>query len=155
MDVHYAGNRHAVSHNSLFLAGPTPRDRNTPSWRPDALEILRRQGFGGVVYVPEPEAGPMGPRWPAYDAQCEWEQTMLDASSCIVFWIPREMATMPALTTNVEFGLYARSGKLSVGWPHNAAKNNYISFCCRKWGIVRSDTLEETLAAAQLLAGKK
>lgn len=38
---------------SIFLAGPTPRDKNTPSWRPQALEILRDMGFGGPVYVPE------------------------------------------------------------------------------------------------------
>ena len=25
---------------SLFLAGPTPRDADTPSWRPLALELL-------------------------------------------------------------------------------------------------------------------
>lgn len=29
---------------SIFLAGPTPRDDETPTWPPEALEILRGLG---------------------------------------------------------------------------------------------------------------
>ena len=32
---------------TVFLAGPTPRSQDTASWRPDALDALRRFGFAG------------------------------------------------------------------------------------------------------------
>ncbi len=38
---------------SLFLAGPTPRSPATPSWRPEALRLLRELGFRGYVFAPE------------------------------------------------------------------------------------------------------
>lgn len=54
---------------TIFLAGPTPRDLLTPSWRRDALLILEALGFAGDVYVPEartPSIGtpiPGGRKW--------------------------------------------------------------------------------------------
>src|SRR5262249_12690811 len=47
---------------SVFLAGPTPRDEHVASWRPQAVEELRRRwqtsGHGRlVVFVPELRAG--------------------------------------------------------------------------------------------------
>ena len=38
---------------SVFLVGPTPRDKETASWRPIALDILRDIEYDGVVFVPE------------------------------------------------------------------------------------------------------
>jgi hypothetical protein len=34
---------------SIFLVGPTPRDEETPTWRHEALDILRGRGFKGTV----------------------------------------------------------------------------------------------------------
>lgn len=42
---------------SIFLAGPTPRDQQTPSWRIEALTILDGLGFNGIVFVPESSNG--------------------------------------------------------------------------------------------------
>ena len=38
---------------SIFLAGPSMRDTNVGSWRKKALEILKKLGYDGVVFVPE------------------------------------------------------------------------------------------------------
>lgn len=108
--------------HSIFLAGPTPRDPSVASWRPEAIEILERLGYDGVVFVPESEDGAQ----PSYDDQVEWERKMLDSADVIAFWIPREMGTLPGLTTNVEFGLYVRSGKVILGAPPGALSITYL-----------------------------
>lgn len=48
-------NAQGFAPNSIFLAGPTPRSEHTPSWRPDALSVLKSLNFGGTVFVPEDE----------------------------------------------------------------------------------------------------
>jgi hypothetical protein len=151
MKVVYAGDPR-MGPNSIFLAGPTPRDENTLSWRPEALNLLEGLGFDGYVYVPEPKEGHMG-KWPTYDEQCEWEQVHLDFATCILFWVPRDMTNMPAMTTNVEFGLYAKTGRVVLGYPAWAARSNrYLAFCAKKWGIPYEGTLRETLIKAIMRA---
>jgi hypothetical protein len=137
---------------SIFLAGPTPRDDETPTWRPKALEILRGLGFGGTVYIPENESWSKHDR---YDDQIVWEWEALSVSSVIVFWVPRDLSPnskgqqkMPAFTTNVEFGLYARSGKCLIGSPDGAAKMTYLNALAREIGIPIHSSLEEILEAA-------
>lgn len=39
--------------HAIFLAGPTPRDKDTPSWRPEAIHILEQLKYDGIVFVPE------------------------------------------------------------------------------------------------------
>ena len=108
---------------SVFLAGPTPRDANVPSWRPEALQLLAAKGYDGVVFVPESRDGVR----PDYVAQMKWEQDSQNCSDLILFWIPRDMKTMPALTTNTEFGIWASldPARLFVGAPPQAAHVSY------------------------------
>lgn len=111
--------------NSIFLAGPTPRDEFTPSWRPEALRILKELGFTGTVFIPEARGG----GWANdYDTQVVWEWTALAASSAVVFWVPRELSHMPAFTTNVELGFIAalRGSRIAFGAPEDAPKNRYL-----------------------------
>jgi 8-oxo-dGTP pyrophosphatase MutT (NUDIX family) len=107
---------------SIFLAGPTPRDE-TPSWRPEAIAILKRLGFDGAVIVPEDRDG----TWRhSYDHQVTWERAMRGRADLIVFWIPRNMTTMPALTTNVEFGADLPLARVLYGRPDDAPRNRYL-----------------------------
>jgi hypothetical protein len=108
---------------SIFLAGPTPREAHVQSWRPEALRLLDEQGFDGTVFVPEDSDS--SPRFNYYD-QIEWELQALHSATIILFWVPREMKEMPALTTNVEFGLFARNGNIVLGCPPNAEKMKYL-----------------------------
>ena len=39
--------------NGVFLAGPTPRDDKTKSWRIEAIELFKKYGFGGTLFIPE------------------------------------------------------------------------------------------------------
>lgn len=125
--------------HSVFLAGPTPRDVDTPSWRPDAIKILEKYSYTGTVYVPEhkyplehlsPEAFDE-----AYLKQVEWEYSALNRAQYIVFWIPRKLTNMPAFTTNVEFGAYAHETNTLYGRPDNSEKNRYLDWYYKKVNI--------------------
>ena len=137
--------------SAIFLAGPTPRGSNAASWRPDALDILRASGFDGVVFVPEDEAGGMSG---TYEAQVEWEERCLKMSDCIVFWIPRELSTMPGFTTNIEWGVWHDSGRAVFGAPKDAPKMRYLRHYAEKYRVPHAETLEETLAAALEMVGE-
>lgn len=129
---------------ALFLAGPTPRDPAVPSWRPKALEYLERRGFDGVVFVPEDTSGVVRD----YIGQVEWERDGLRFADRIVFWIPRHTETLPGFTTNVEFGRWATSGKVLLGFPESAPKTRYLAWLAGEEGIPVAHSLEHTLDRA-------
>lgn len=115
---------------SIFLAGGTPRDANTPSWRPEAIRLLRDKGFTGSVFVPEQTDG----QWKNnYDDQVEWELKHLELATIIMFWVPRDLDRLPCFTTNVEFGIYLKSGKIVYGRPEYSHKNKYLDHVYLKY----------------------
>jgi hypothetical protein len=136
---------------SIFLAGPTPRSSDVKSWRPEALDYLRRTGFDGDVLVPERKdfKAQFG-----YCDQVEWELMGLERCSVVLFWVPRDMVTMPALTTNVEFGMYIKSNKIVYGRPQTAANIRYLDVLYQKWQGIPCKTLEQTLDVADKLTNK-
>lgn len=108
---------------TLFLAGPTDRGNRPTAWRQEALQILKDLDFDGHVFIPEAEGG----RWNGNkDAQFEWEDEALRRADAIVFWMPRDLQTLPGFTTNIEFGLYARSRKIVWAAPEGALKVDWI-----------------------------
>lgn len=115
---------HDNSQPSIFLAGPTPRSKEIPSWRKDAINILEQLNFNGIVYVPECEFTRPGFD---YTTQIEWEWEAMEAADIIVFWIPRS-EELPGFTTNVEFGYWLAKNKYKVyyGRPADSIKNKYL-----------------------------
>jgi len=111
---------------SIFLAGPTPRSNDVQGWRQGALEILSTAGYAGHVFVPQDENwGWCGD----YKRQVEWEWEALGRSTRVLFWVPRNLTTMPAFTTNVEFGFMAAAcpDRVVLGFPEGAAKVRYLA----------------------------
>lgn len=108
---------------AVFLAGPTPREKDVSSWRPYALRILEDSGFDGHVFVPEARDGVR----PDYVNQMQWELDAMNSSDVVLFWIPRDMKTMPALTTNNEFGIWSTldAGRVFLGAPEGAPHTSY------------------------------
>ena len=94
------------------------------------MNILNELDFKGQVLVPEAASG--NP-FPDYMNQVEWERHGLENCSLIIFWVPRNMETMPALTTNVEFGLYVTSGRALYGRPDNAQHCRYLDWLYHKY----------------------
>ena len=122
---------------SVFLAGPTPRSEDVPSWRPEAIDLFEESINGITVFVPEPNweknitFADLNLKYA--DQIIEWEHKAIAMSDVILMWVPREMKTMPAFTTNVEFGLYVREGRLFYGRPDGAPKTRYLDYCYEKF----------------------
>lgn len=130
-----------VGSGSIFLAGPSPRQDGGFNWRPDAIELLEKQGFNGSVFIPLPRDG----NWPRdYDKQVDWELKYLNYSTVIIFWIPRDVY-LPGFTTNVEFGMFLKTGKIVLGYPENAEKMKYLDYVARLNNIPISNDLEGTI----------
>ncbi len=148
MQVVYTGQAAPESFTrSIFLAGPSPREGGLASWRTEALEILERLGYDGVVFNPEFAGGKEAAY--GYDNQVEWEWDSLHASDVVVFWVPREMDKFPAFTTNVEFGFYVPQADTVYGRPDGAPKTRYLDWLYEKTtNGVALNSLEETLKGA-------
>lgn len=137
---------------SIFLAGPSPRKSTDPNWRLDAIGVLESLKYDGVIYAPIWRDGPPDESGNPfnYDGQVEWETKYLNACDLIVFWVPRDMITLPALTTNVEFGTWLTSGKVLLGFPDNAEHMRYLSHVGKEEGVQPFDTLDSLLYEATL-----
>ena len=125
MIINYSDQKVIKNEKSIFLAGPTPRDINVQTWRTEAIRILEELGFDGVVYVPERN---FDDRTFDYDDQYWWEREALHNAKAILIWIPRDLKTMPAFTTNVEYGKWSAINidKVVYGRPDGSQKNKYI-----------------------------
>lgn len=135
---------------SLFLVGPTPRQKTGgESWRPAMVAKLKAAGYDGVVYVPEPEDG----NWSAnYVDQLDWEQRHLFGCDLVLAWVPRDLATMPGFTTNVEFGQVLASGRLLYGRPEGAPKCRALDeYWRRQTGLPPLTTMDQMAALAASL----
>lgn len=133
---------------SIFLAGPTLRIPGR-SWRQDACELMSEHDVD--VFVPEPpDHSPFVglEEGPGYGDQVEWEHRGLEIADTIVFWVPRDLIRLPGFTTNVEFGMWCRSGKVILGHPPGAPKMRYLDHLAVKYAIPMFHTLKETIQRA-------
>lgn len=125
---------------SIFLAGPTPRSADVESWRPSVINLLEQKGFNGNVFAPENRV--LGSPYD-FDTQIPWEVNGLNKASLIVFWIPRDLVSMPAFTTNIEYGEWMHSNKIVVGFPENSPNNRYIKKRCEMNGTPLFHNIDE------------
>lgn len=136
---------------SVFLAGPTPRlGGPVPSWRPDAIDAIHTTWTGGPLTVLTPESRG-GIRAAHYDDQVDWETDARAGASVILFWIPRDMESMPGMTTNVEFGLDVGTGRVVLGCPPGCAnpeRNRYLIYVARRHSAPVCETLDDTVRTA-------
>jgi calcineurin-like phosphoesterase family protein len=139
MQVFYNNEELDNNRNTIFLAGPTSRTDTTNSWRKDAIRLLEENGFTGNIVAPETRDSKVTD----YDAtnQITWERKCLTRANIILFWIPRS-ESLPAFTTNIEFGEWYNSGKVFLGFPDDAIKMNYIKFLSDNYSLSFHNTLE-------------
>ncbi|MDR1026736.1 MAG: nucleoside 2-deoxyribosyltransferase domain-containing protein [Lactobacillus sp.] len=135
---------------SIFIAGPIMAmdGSRQDKWQRQALKMLDDMGYEGHIYVPE-----LTPEYTTNNI--DWEVEHLTKAKCIMFWIPRDLKTLPAFTSNIEFGEWMNSGKVVLGFPPEAENMFYISYRAQKLGIPTFHTLEETLHAAINMSLKK
>lgn len=142
--LYYTNGKRDSKSFSVFLAGPTPRNNNVQSWRPDMILELRKAGFTGDILLPEYKSEES--KRLVYDKQIKWEVDNLNGSNAILFWIPRDMSTLPGLTTNIEFGEFMKSEKVVLGFPENAEHIHYISVRAKWLDIPTYNTMSEVAA---------
>lgn len=139
---------------AVFLAGPSPRSPQVDSWRPEAVDQLRRQwAVEGtlVVFIPEPRDA----EWPPdYIDQVGWEEECLHLADEILFWVPRDLDLLPAFTTNVEFGFWCDSGKVVFGAPPEAPKNRYLLHHAERCKVPTATALADTVRLALARIGE-
>ncbi len=141
---------------SVFLAGPSPRGYGIgfpPDWRDDAFQYFENDylfnAVGGQVFIPRPTSGNSS----NYDGQIEWELHHLAMANCIMFWVPRQAPDMLGLTTNIEFGLTVKNGRIVYGRPDGALQTRYLDHLYKKFkNREPHTTLEETANAAITMA---
>lgn len=126
---------------SIFLAGPTPRDCSSASWRPEVIQKLRDLKYEGDIFIPEKRGDYLSYE---YGSHTEWEVKHLNKATVILFWIPRNLETMPAFTTNIEFGEFMHSGKIVLGYPEWADKMRYLKIRADMHSIPVYHTIEDT-----------
>ena len=136
---------------AIFLAGPSPKkpEEAWRSWRPNALKELEASGFDGVVFVPEF----LDPTRPGnesykYDDMVKWEHNGIEMSDCVLFWVPRDLKTMPGLTTNIEFGWQLQTGKVIFGAPTKAPRMSYSRYMCKRYRVPSFRSLRATVRNA-------
>lgn len=136
---------------SLFLAGPCPRGSREDSawegqWHGQAVKMLedicRQKGIPSdlTVCIPLPYASD------DFLEGVRWEENYLEAASHILFWVPRDLDKLPGFTTNVEFGEWMKSGKVTLAYPPDAPKMRYLQAKADTFGIPTFSTLEDALA---------
>lgn len=148
MKIIWAQEEPVVQGRSIFLAGPTLR---TPgiSWRREACRLMEDRDC--TVFIPEPRdfgacfSALEGFSVEMYDRQVDWEQRCLEMADRIIIWVPRDLDLLPGFTTNIEFGMWARSGKAVIGWPSGAPKMRYYDYMARKHGIPCYSSLDEVI----------
>lgn len=150
MNTHYSDQPLEFEGASIFLAGPTPRSDAVRSWRPEAVKILGDLGFAGTVLIPE------RPNWKAgfdYQDQVEWEFAGLERADALLFWVPRDLESLPGFTTNVEFGRYVASGRMVYGRPARRPHNRYLDWLYVKCtGLSPHETLLDAARDAVRIA---
>lgn len=133
---------------SLFLAGGSIREgQEGMSWRKEALRILDDVGYKGVVYLPENREGRLEEH-----QDTNWEQNCLDTSDVILMWLPAN-DTLPCYGSRVEYGRYATTGRLVLGYPEDAQGLSYIHHDSQKLHIPLSHSLTHTIQDAMDLLG--
>lgn len=82
---------------------------------------------------------------PRADSIPSWRPDARERASAILFWIPRDLNTLPGFTTNVEFGLDIGTGRAVLGCPPDCPNPD-------RHGAPVCHTLPDTVTAALTLA---
>jgi len=111
--------------NTVFLAGPCPRDPAVKDWRGEFIALLGAKAKESGIQIDVLNPTNRNFDDANYVKQCDWEHEGLAMASVVVFWVPRTEQN-PAFTTNVEFGEWFQSDKCVCGGPKDGWKNRYL-----------------------------
>ncbi|MET1024785.1 MAG: nucleoside 2-deoxyribosyltransferase domain-containing protein [Pseudoxanthomonas sp.] len=131
----------------VFLAGSIDMGRSG-DWQAQVAQALQDDG----VLVLNPRRADWNPAWkadagdPHFRQQVEWELAALEqADLVLMYFVPSSQSPI----TLLEFGLYARSGKLRVAAPEGYWRKGNLDITGDRYGVPRYDDLQALLAAVR------
>lgn len=136
---------------SIFLGGPTSRSQILEyNWRSMAVYQLRKLGFTGVIFVPEPRGQEREGDFTEKKYIHAWEKMRLDLCTVAMFWVPRNASELLALNTNWEAGWFNAKypQKTIIGWPEDAIRMGLPGYYLADEGLSVSDSLEDLCKVA-------
>ena len=118
---------------SIFLAGPSPRQEQYDSWREDMIFSLEQAGFDGHIYIPIAFNRELKGE-DSYINQIAWEEEARERADVILFWVDRNIEEgFLGLTTNTEFGMDLATSKVFYGRPDSSDKVRYLDKMYQKF----------------------
>jgi hypothetical protein len=135
---------------SVFLAGPTSRHQVLEChWRGSAVNYLRRFGFTGYIFCPEPRGLEKAEDFTERSYIHRWESGRLMKAKYKAFWIPRKADELLGLNSNFETALFVGmaiagaqlenenisfdTSRLLIGWPDTAERMGLPNHYTTEW----------------------
>lgn len=129
----------------VFLAGSIEMGK-AGDWQQQVQDALRDEG----VLLLNPRRPDWNPAWraeadePEFRRQVQWELAALEQADLVpMYFAPGTQSPI----TLLEFGLYARSGKLLVSAPAGYWRKGNLDITGDRYGVPRYDSLEALIAA--------
>ncbi|WP_269789534.1 nucleoside 2-deoxyribosyltransferase domain-containing protein [Stenotrophomonas sp. Iso1] len=131
----------------VFLAGSIEMGK-AGDWQQQVQQALADEG----VLMLNPRRADWNPAWraeadePEFRRQVEWELAALEqADIVLMYFTPGTQSPI----TLLEFGLYARSGKLLVAAPAGFWRKGNLDITGDRYGVPRYDDLQALIAAVK------
>ena len=131
----------------VFLAGSIDNGRAT-DWQAEVSAALADMD----VIILNPRRADWNPAWqsstdePEFVRQVRWELEALEQSDVVLmYFAPGSQSPI----TLLEFGLYARSGKLLVAAPAGFWRKGNLDITGDRYGVPRFDDLQALIAAVK------
>jgi hypothetical protein len=122
---------------SVFLAGSVAGN----DWRSDLVKRLddtdiifldpRSDDYSSMEHIAND---------PLFRAQVEWETGGLEKANAIVLYFNPDSEAPISL---LEFGLFARSGRMIVRCPEGYPHKGYVDILCGRYNVGQVETLDE------------
>lgn len=130
-------------YKSVFLAGSIEMGK-AEDWQKKTIEAVA--DFNKVIFNPRRDN--WDPTWeqsiknPKFKAQVNWELQHLEIADLIVMnLVPETMSPISLM----EFGLYARSGKMVVYCPDGFWRKGNVDVVCETYNIPQVEKFEELI----------
>lgn len=132
-----------TQHKKIFLAGSIEMGK-AEDWQKKIIDAV--QDSDRVIFNPRRENWDSS--WeqtidnPQFKEQVDWELNALESSDMIIMnLIPETMSPISLL----EFGLFARSGKLVVYCPDGFWRKGNVDIVCEKYKVPQVEKFEELI----------
>lgn len=134
---------HDIPYKRIFLAGSIEMGR-AEDWQSRIIEAVK--DTKRIIFNPRREQ--WDPTWEQsidnqkFKEQVEWELDALENSDMIIMnLVPDTMSPISLL----EFGLFARSGKLVVYCPDGFWRKGNVDIVCHKYNVPQVEKFEELI----------